>query len=162
MKYKSRTNSFSKSNTYIKNTITTLNFKIKDIHILLDDITTDKASRNNLKIKRYSSLRNTNDYYQNFTTMTNKDSNNYIYNKKKFNSKKSKDEKEKSVKSIPISFKRFDSYKTTDTTIPSFLTTMEGFYTPNLTGLISERNNLNKKLSHNKINYKDKIGRAHV
>ena len=155
MKYKSRTNSFSKSNTYIKNTITTLNFKIKDIHILLDDITTDKASRNNLKIKRYSSLRNNNDYYQNFTTMTNKDSNNYIYNKKKFNSKKSKDEKEKSVKSIPISFKRFDSYKTTDTTIPSFLTTMEGFYTPNLTGLISERNNLNKKLSHNKINYND-------
>ena len=81
MKYKSRTNSFSKSNTYIKNTITTLNFKIKDIHILLDDITTDKASRNNLKIKRYSSLRNNNDYYQNFTTMTNKDSNNYIYKK---------------------------------------------------------------------------------
>lgn len=155
MKYKSRTNSFSKTKTNIQNTITTLNFKIKNIHILLDDITTDKASGKNLKLKRYSSLKNNNDYYHKFATMTNIDSNNFIYNKKKFNSKKSKDEKEKSVKSIPISFKRFESYKTTETTIPSFLTTTEGFYTPNLTGLISERNNINKKLSHNKINYND-------
>ena len=45
MKYKSRPNSFTKSNCNIKNTITTLNLKIKNIHILLDDVTTDKANR---------------------------------------------------------------------------------------------------------------------
>ena len=161
MKYKSRPNSFSKSNCNIKNNITTLNLKIKNIHILLDDVTTDKANRNSLKIKSYNSLQKINDFHQKFSTMTNIDSNNYIYNKKKVSSKKSKDEQEKTVKSIPISFKRLESYKTTETTIQSFLTTMEGFYTPNLTGLISERNNLNKKLSLNDVNCNDiclKIG----
>ena len=170
MKFKSRTNSFSESNN-IKNTITTFNLKIKNIHILLDDITTNNASRNTMKTKRYNSLQNNNDYYQKYSTMTHINTNNYIYNKKKLNSKISRDEKDKSVKSIPICFKKLDSYKTTETTVPSYLTTMEGFYTettvpsylttmegfytPSLTGLISERNNINKKLSLNKINCND-------
>ena len=154
MKFKSRTNSFSESNN-IKNTITTFNLKIKNIHILLDDITTNNASRNTMKTKRYNSLQNNNDYYQKYSTTTHINTNNYIYNKKKFNSKISRDEKDKSVKSIPICFKKLESYKTTETTVPSYLTTMEGFYTPNLTGLISERNNINKKLSLNKLNCND-------
>ena len=154
MKFKSRTKSFSESNNN-KNTITTFNLKIKNIHILLDDITTNNASRNTMKTKRYNSLQNNNDYYQKYSTMTHINTNNYIYNKKKFNSKISRDEKDKSVKSIPICFKKLDSYKTTETTVPSYLTTMEGFYTPNLTGLISERNNINKKLSLNKLNCND-------
>ena len=156
MKYKSKTNSLNNSNN-LNNTIATFNLKIKNINILLDDITTNKASRNVKKIIRSNSLRNNNDFYQKFSTQTYNSSRNLIYNKKRFNSKKDKKEKEekdKTVKSIPISFKRNDSYKKTESSSSvSFLTTMDRFYNTNLTGLISERNNLNKRLFINRINY---------
>ena len=154
MKYKSRTNSLPSADT-IKNNITTYNLKIKNIHIILDDITTDKASKNIDNIKRSNSLQNNNEFLQKFSTMTYNNSYKFIYNKKRFNSRNIKEDKDKSVKSIPINFKKTDSYKNTEITIPSFLTTMEGFYTPNLTGLISERNHLNKKIFLNQVNCND-------
>ena len=158
MKYKSRSNSLNNPNNF-NNTITTFNLKIKNIDILLDDITTNKASRNSKKIKIYNSLHNNNDFDQKFSTKTFNASHSLIYNKKRFNSKKEKKEKEerdKTVKSIPISFKRNDSYKKTESSPSmSFLTTMDRFYHTNLTGLISERNNLNRNLFINRINYND-------
>ena len=154
MKYKSRPNSLSSADI-ITNTITTYNLKIKNIHILLDDITTDKASKNIDNIKRSNSLQNNNEFLQKFSTMTYNNSHKFIYNKKRFNTRKSKEDKDKSVKSIPINFKKTDTYKNTEITIPSFLTTTEGFYTPNLTGLISERNHLNKKIFFNQTNCTD-------
>ena len=51
MKFKSRKNLSVDSNNF-NNTITTFNLKIKNIHILLDDITTNKTSKNSKKIKR--------------------------------------------------------------------------------------------------------------
>ena len=154
MKFESRANSLPNSDN-IKNTITTFNLKIKNIHILLDDITTGKAPKNIDNIKRSNSLQNNNEFLQKFSTMTYNNSHKFIYNKKRFNSRKSKEDKDKSVKSIPINFKKADSYKNTEISIPSFLTTMDGFYTPNLTGLISERNHLNKKIFLNQINCND-------
>ena len=155
MKYKSKPNSLIDSNNF-NNTITTFNLKIKNIDILLDDITTSKASRNSKKFKRYNSLHNNNDFDQKFSTKTFNASHSLIYNKKRLNSKKEKKEKDKTVKSIPISFKRNDFYnKTESSPSVSFLTTMDRFYNTNLTGLISERNNLNRNLFINRINYND-------
>ena len=160
MKYKSRPNSLINSNNFNR-TITTFNLKIKNIDILLDDITTNKASQNVKKIKRSNSLQNNNDFYQKFSTKTYNSSLYLIYNKKRLKSKKDKkdkkekEEKDKTVKSIPISFKRNDSYQKTESPSVSFLTTMDRFYNTNLTGLISERNNLNKRLFINRVNYND-------
>ena len=154
MKYKSRTNPFYNKDI-MKNTITTFNLKIKNIHILLDDITTNKLSRNSDEIKRSNSYQNNNDFIHKYSTKTYNNQNNAIYIRKNFPFKKIKKEKDKTVKSIPISFKKVESNKNTDTSPPSFLTTMEGFYSTNLTGLISERNNYNKKLYLDNTNCKD-------
>ena len=154
MKYKSRTNPFYNKDI-MKNTITTFNLKIKNIHILLDDITTNKLSRNSDKIKRSNSYQNNNDFIHKSSTKTYNNQNNAIYIRKNFPFKKIKKEKDKTVKSIPISFKKVESNKNTDTSPPSFLTTMEGFYSTNLTGLISERNNYNKILYLDHTNCKD-------
>jgi hypothetical protein len=154
MKYKSRTNPFYNKDI-MKNTITTFNLKIKNIHILLDDITTNKLSRNSDEIKRSNSYQNNNDFIHKYSTKTYNNQNNAIYIRKNFPFKKIKKEKDKTVKSIPISFKKVESNKNTDTSPPSFLTTMEGFYSTNLTGLISERNNYNKILYLDHTNCKD-------
>ena len=154
MKYKSRTNPFYNKDI-LKNTITTFNLKIKNIHILLDDITTNKLSRNSDEIKRSNSYQNNNDFIHKYSTKTYNNQNNAIYIRKNFPFKKIKKEKDKTVKSIPISFKKVESNKNTDTSPPSFLTTMEGFYSTNLTGLISERNNYNKILYLEHTNCKD-------
>ena len=154
MKYKSRTNPFYNKDI-MKNTITTFNLKIKNIHILLDDITTNKLSRNSDEIKRSNSYQNNNDFIHKYSTKTYNNQNNAIYIRKNFPFKKIKKEKDKTVKSIPISFKKVESNKNTDTSPPSFLTTMEGFYSTNLTGLISERNNYNKILYLEHTNCKD-------
>lgn len=154
MKYKSRTNPFYNKDI-MKNTITTFNLKIKNIHILLDDITTNKLSRNSDEIKRSNSYQNNNDFIHKYSTKTYNNQNNAIYIRKNFPIKKIKKKKDKTVKSIPISFKKVESNKNTDTSPPSFLTTMEGFYSTNLTGLISERNNYNKKLYLDNTNCKD-------
>ena len=154
MKYKSKTNSFFRSNN-IKHTITSFNLKIKNINILLDDITTNKTSKNIPKIKRSNSLQNNNDFHKKFSTLTYNNSNNFIYNRKRLNSKNGKEDKDKSLKSIPISFKKSESYKNTESSPSSFLTTMEGFYSNNLTGLISERSNINKKICLNRISHND-------
>ena len=154
MKYKSRTNPFYNKDI-MKNTITTFNLKIKNIHILLDDITTNKLSRNSDEIKRSNSYQNNNDFIHKYSTKTYNNQNNAIYIRKNFPFKKIKKEKDKTVKSIPISFKKVESNKNTDTSPPSFLTTMEGFYSTNLTGLISERNNYNKILYLDNTNCKD-------
>ena len=154
MKYKSRTNPFYNKDI-LKNTITTFNLKIKNIHILLDDITTNKLSRNSDEIKRSNSYQNNNDFIHKYSTKTYNNQNNAIYIRKNFPFKKIKKEKDKTVKSIPISFKKVESNKNTDTSPPSFLTTMEGFYSTNLTGLISERNNYNKILYLDHTNCKD-------
>ena len=112
-------------------------------------------------IPSLNSLQNNNDFYQKFSTKTYNSSLYLIYNKKRLKSKKDKknkkekEEKDKTVKSIPISFKRNDSYQKTESPSVSFLTTMDRFYNTNLTGLISERNNLNKRLFINRVNYND-------
>ena len=154
MKYKSRPKSLINLNI-LNNSIPTYNLKIKNIHILLDDITTDKASKNLETIKRSNSLQNHNVFSQKFSFNTYSNSHTFIYNKKKLNSKKRYEEKDKSLKSIPITFRKTESYKNTESATPSFLTTMEGFYSSNLTSLVSEKNVLNKTIISNKINYND-------
>ena len=154
MKYKPRANS-SFNSVSIKNAITTYHLKIKNINILLDDITTDKTTQNTTNIKRSNSLQNSNDLIKKISDNRTKNFNNYIYNKKKFYSKKEHEDNNKTLKSIPISFKKTESYINTESTLPTFLTTKEGFYTTNLTGLISERNCFNKNMFENKNNYND-------
>ena len=154
MKFKSRKNLSVDSNNF-NNTITTFNLKIKNIHILLDDITTNKTSKNSKKIKRINSYQYYNDPILKFSTISYNNSHNYIYNKKRLSSKKVKEEKDKSVKSIPISFKKKESYKNTESSPSSFLTTMKSFYNANLAGLISEKNNENKTIFFNRINDND-------
>ena len=154
MKFKSRKNLSVDSNNF-NNTITTFNLKIKNIHILLDDITTNKTSKNSKKIKRINSYQYYNDTILKFSTISYNNSHNFIYNKKRLSSKKVKEEKDKSVKSIPISFKKKESYKNTESSPSSFLTTMKSFYNANLAGLISEKNNENKTIFFNRINDND-------
>ena len=154
MKFKSRKN-FSIDPNNFNNTITTFNLKIKNLHILLDDISTSKTSKNSRKIKRVNSYQYNNEAIQKFSTISYNNSYNFVYNKKRLSTKNIKKEKEKSVKSIPIRFKRNESYKNTESSNSSFLTTMKNFYNSKLAGLISEKNNSNKSIFMNRIKNND-------
>ena len=154
MKFKSRKN-FSIDPNNFNNTITTFNLKIKNLHILLDDISTSKTSKNSRKIKRVNSYQYNNEAIQKFSTISYNNSYNFVYSKKRLSTKNMKKEKEKSVKSIPIRFKRNESYKNTESSNSSFLTTMKNFYNSKLAGLISEKNNSNKSIFMNRIKNND-------
>ena len=154
MKFKSRAKSLGNPNI-INNSITTFNLKIKDIHILIDDITTGKASKNCGKIKRAYSLQSNNDFLKKYSSNTYNNPCNIVYNRKKLCSKKAREEKDKSLKSIPISFRKSEPYKNTESSLPSFLTTMEGFYHTNLSKLLSDKINLNATIFSDQMNYDD-------
>jgi hypothetical protein len=69
MKFKSRKN-FSIDPNNFNNTITTFNLKIKNLHILLDDISTSKTSKNSRKIKRVNSYQYNNEAIHKFSTIS--------------------------------------------------------------------------------------------
>ena len=163
MKYNKPKTKSNLNNQNINNVITTFNLKIKDIHILLDDLDT-KNKKNNLYESQKSllfkknSIRNHSDFSPFSTISSNKISNKIYYHKRSINSLKTY---HNSMSVIPLNLKNsyFCISKNLGTT-PSLSTAIDRYDNSNLNSIISRKNNLSNlntdRIIYSKKSYKEK------
>ena len=125
MKYKSCSSNSIKPKAEINNMITTFNLKIKDIHILLDDIDTNR-SNNNIYVgqKRHSTKifknKNSKEFLPSPFHKKNSNKNKIYYHKRNFDSLRHLN---KPMKTIPTKEKRDKTYINNLESPPSLSTT---------------------------------------
>ena len=137
MQFKSKSKPHLKESN-INNVITTVNLKIKDIHILLDDISTKNKDYNN------SSTQKSNIYTKNIPNLSSFSTINahkIYYHKRNINN--SLKNSPSAMRTIPISIKR-NNFSTNNTgSMPSFSTTIDINNNSNLKNNFSRNNYLN-------------------
>ena len=136
MKFKSKSKPNIKESN-INNVITTVNLKIKDIHILLDDISTRNKDYNKSTTQK-SNIYTKN--IQNLSSFSTINTHKMYYHKRNINSLKNSNSN--SVRTIPITIKR-NNFSTNNTgSMPSFSTTIDINNNSNLKSNFSRNNNL--------------------
>ena len=135
MKYKSSDTNKPKLN----NMITTVNLKIKDMNILLDDVNTGSKNNNSYENQKYSTKKKYKKIPRELlpSPFTKNNSNKIYYHKRNLDSLKYM---HKSMKTIPINIKRENFYINNMESPPSLSTTIDPYNNSNLTSIISKKN----------------------
>ena len=149
MKYKS--NSYSHSNNpRINNMITTVNLKIKDIHILFDDVDTNNRHNKNLNKKSYSMSKK---FQNNIESSPNSTLNSHkiYYHKKNVQSLRNSRKKMRTIPlqslSNTVDVNNYNSYNSKDSSFNS----QKNYILNGIPNINSDRILYNKKIK--KINY---------
>ena len=140
MQYKSKKN-LKLNKAKINNEIKTVNLKIKNIHILLDDISTKNRNDNyNFKNQKFLSMNNTNSNIIYFPSIN---SHKLYFSKRNTNSLKSSN---KSLRAIPINIKKSFFSTNNTSSLPSLSNTYDNnnnyYNSSNLASIISRKNEL--------------------